>query len=168
VTLDEAINQINRAGSIRAENGKLKLRFPQPERARLEPAIETLRLNREAALEALRTEVADDCHEAAKCALSLLNSIGARIVVFAAGYEATGIWSDLDGPEVRSAIRTLGRGDLPVLYLDSPGCPDHYKVRRVPGETIPLSILTAMEAAASEPWRVRDELLKLIGNKANK
>jgi hypothetical protein len=92
-------------------------------------------------------------------AVALLNRTGARIVIYAAGDEATGIWSDLDGPEVRAAIRMLGRGDLPVVYLDSPGCPNHYKVRRVPGELIPLPILAAMEAAASEPWHVRDELM---------
>ena len=66
MTLDEAISQINRTGSIRAENGKLKLRFPEPERARLGPAIETLRLNREAALEALgTTEIGDGRQETA-------------------------------------------------------------------------------------------------------
>jgi hypothetical protein len=98
-------------------------------------------------------------NEAIEQAAALLNRTGARMVVFAAGDEATGIWSDLDGPEVRAAIQTLGRDDLPVVYLDSPRCPNHYKVRRVPGELTPLPVLSEMEAAASEPWRVRDELL---------
>jgi hypothetical protein len=53
MTVHEAIDQIRRVGTIRAENGKVKLRFPELERARLEPAIETLRLNRAAALQAL-------------------------------------------------------------------------------------------------------------------
>jgi hypothetical protein len=40
------------------EDGRLKLRFPEPERARLEPVIQILRQNREAALEAVATSEA--------------------------------------------------------------------------------------------------------------
>jgi hypothetical protein len=53
MTLHEAIQEVRKVGTIRAENGKLKLRFPEPERARLELAIETLRRNRETALRSL-------------------------------------------------------------------------------------------------------------------
>jgi hypothetical protein len=53
VTVHEAIHEVRKVGTIRAENGKLKVRFPEPERARLEPAIETLRHNRETALQEL-------------------------------------------------------------------------------------------------------------------
>ncbi|HYK59759.1 MAG TPA: hypothetical protein VEV85_10030 [Bryobacteraceae bacterium] len=53
MTLHDAIDDVQRVGSIRAENGKLKLRFPDTERFRLEPAIDTLRRNRDAALLAL-------------------------------------------------------------------------------------------------------------------
>jgi hypothetical protein len=53
MTLHEAIGEVRRVGSIRAENGKLKLRFPEAERERLGVAIEALRQNRDAALEAL-------------------------------------------------------------------------------------------------------------------
>jgi hypothetical protein len=55
MTLYDAIDDVQRVGSIRAENGKLKLRFPNTERFRLELAIDTLRRNRDAALLALTT-----------------------------------------------------------------------------------------------------------------
>jgi hypothetical protein len=53
MTLHEAIREVRRVGSVRAENGKLKLRFPEAERERLGVAIEALRQNRDAALAAL-------------------------------------------------------------------------------------------------------------------
>jgi hypothetical protein len=53
MTIQEAIQEVRRVGSIRVENGKLKLRFPEPERARLEIASDALRRNRQAALEAV-------------------------------------------------------------------------------------------------------------------
>jgi hypothetical protein len=57
MTVHEAIDEVQKVGTIRAENGKLKLRFPETERARLEAAIEALRHDREAALQTLiRTE----------------------------------------------------------------------------------------------------------------
>jgi hypothetical protein len=55
MTVQEAIDEVQRVGTIRAENGRLRLRFPEPERARLECAVETLRGNRETALQALKT-----------------------------------------------------------------------------------------------------------------
>ena len=59
MTVHEAIHEVRKVGTIRAENGKVKLRFPEPERVRLEPAIETLRHNRETALQALSTTETD-------------------------------------------------------------------------------------------------------------
>jgi len=56
MTVHEAIAEIRRAGAIQAENGKLKLRFPEPERVRLAPAIEVLRRDRDAILQALNSE----------------------------------------------------------------------------------------------------------------
>jgi hypothetical protein len=53
MTVHEAIQEVRKVGTIRQENGKLKLRFPETERARLEAAIETLRRNRETALQAI-------------------------------------------------------------------------------------------------------------------
>jgi len=57
MTVSEAIREVRKVGSIRAENGKLKVRFPEPERARLEPAMETLRHNRETALQKIEDEL---------------------------------------------------------------------------------------------------------------
>ncbi len=57
MTVHEAIDKVRSVGTIWAESGKLKLRFPGTEQARLEPAIETLRHEREAALQTvIRTE----------------------------------------------------------------------------------------------------------------
>jgi hypothetical protein len=53
MTIHEAIEEIRQFGTIGAENGKLKLRFPETERARLEPAIDILRSNRQFALETI-------------------------------------------------------------------------------------------------------------------
>lgn len=161
MTLEDAISEINRAGSIQVENGKLKLRFPEPEQTRLQPAIEILRQNREAALQALKT--AQLSEQETEKGLAVLNRTGTRLIVFAAGDEAVGIWSDLDGPGLRAAIRTLSLGDLPIVYLDSPKCPDVYRVRRVAGQPVPMSVLSAMEdieLAGGEGWRIRDTLLR--------
>jgi hypothetical protein len=56
MTVHEAIDEVQSVGTIRAENGKLKLRFPEPELARLGLAIEILRGNRETVLRAFNTE----------------------------------------------------------------------------------------------------------------
>ena len=53
MTVHEAMKEVRKVGTIRAENGKLKGRFPEPQRARLDPAIETLRQNRETVLKLL-------------------------------------------------------------------------------------------------------------------
>lgn len=53
MTVHDAIQEIRKVGTIRVENGKLKVRFPESERARLEPAIETFRQNRETVLKTL-------------------------------------------------------------------------------------------------------------------
>lgn len=53
MTVYEAIHEIRQVGVICAENGKLKVCFPETERGRLEPAIEALRKNRDVALKAV-------------------------------------------------------------------------------------------------------------------
>jgi hypothetical protein len=78
------------------------------------------------------------------------------------GQHVIGIWSDLDGPHIRKAMRIFDNQDVPVRYLDGPGIPLRYKVRRMKGTPVPLNILHAMEAAA-EPWAVRDRMLAEIG-----
>jgi len=39
------------------------------------------------------------------------------------GVDMIGVWSDLDSPELRAALRTFGSGALPVRYLDGDGIP---------------------------------------------
>jgi hypothetical protein len=56
VTVPEALDQVREAGSVRVEDGKLKVQFPEPERTHLEPALAALRANREAAIGLLTRE----------------------------------------------------------------------------------------------------------------
>ena len=53
MTVRDAIQEVRKVGTIWEENGKLKLRFPEPERGRLALAIQALRQNREASLRAV-------------------------------------------------------------------------------------------------------------------
>jgi hypothetical protein len=78
----------------------------------------------------------------------------------AEGGTAIGVWSDLDGPEIRAALRALGADKLSIRYLDASGIPPRYKVRRVAGEPVPMSVLDEMERRPSDPWDVRDGMLK--------
>src|SRR5205085_6347754 len=50
-------------------------------------------------------------------ASSVLNRAGVRIMALEGG-PTIGVWSDLDGPEVRAALRTFGSDRVPVRYLD--------------------------------------------------
>ena len=72
---------------------------------------------------------------------------------------AIGLWSDLDSPAIRAALRTMGSDGLPVRYLDGAGIPACYKLRRVDGEPVPMSVLVEMERNSVEPWKVRDKKL---------
>jgi hypothetical protein len=71
----------------------------------------------------------------------VLNRAGVRIMALEGG-ATIGVWSDLDGPEVRAALRTFGSDGLPVRYLDGAGVPMHYKARRVEGEPVPMNVLS--------------------------
>ncbi len=71
-------------------------------------------------------------------ASAVLNATGVRIMDLDEG-PATGVWSDLDGPEIRAALRTLRSDQLPVRYLDGAGIPTPYKVRRVEGDPVPCT-----------------------------
>jgi hypothetical protein len=73
---------------------------------------------------------------------------------------SVGVWSDQDGPEIRTALRVLESDGLPVRYLDGAGIPMRYKLRRGDGEPVPLHVLNAMEQQPGEPWKVRDRMLK--------
>jgi hypothetical protein len=94
-------------------------------------------------------------------ASAVLNRAGVRLMALE-GCATIGVWSDLDGPEVRAALRTYGSDGLPVRYLDGAGVPIRYKLRRVKGEPVPMSVLAEMERQAAEPWNVRARLLKEV------
>jgi hypothetical protein len=95
-------------------------------------------------------------------ASAVLNRAGVRIMALEGG-ATIGVWSDLDGPAVRAALRTFGSDRLPVRYLDSSGVPMRYKARRVEGEPVPMNVLVAMEQHPAEPWKVRDRMLNEMG-----
>jgi len=92
-------------------------------------------------------------------ASSVLNAAGVRIVLVDGGAKI-GLWSDLDSPEIRAALRTLQIAGLAVCYLDGPGVPMRYKLRRSGGDPVPLSVLNEMEQQGDEPWKIRDQILK--------
>jgi len=91
-------------------------------------------------------------------ASAVLNQAGVRIMRLD-GVATIGVWSDLDGPEVREALRALGSDRLRVRYLDGAGTPMWYKLRKVYGEPVPMSVLAEMEQHPSEPWKIRDRIL---------
>ncbi len=74
----------------------------------------------------------------------LLNRAEVRKIVVA-GELVIGIWSDLDGPDIRAALRVLDADRLPVRYLDGAGIPMQYKLRRAEGEPLPINVLGEME-----------------------
>ena len=61
---------------------------------------------------------------------AVLGQAGVRFMELEGG-TTVGIWSDLDGPEVRAALRDFGSDRLPVRHLDGAGVPVRYKVRVV-------------------------------------
>jgi hypothetical protein len=95
-------------------------------------------------------------------ASAVLNRAGVRIMALEGG-AIIGVWSDLDGPEVRAALRTSGSDGMPVRYLDGVGVLARFKARRVDGEPVPMNVLAAMEQHAAEPWKVRDRMLSEMG-----
>jgi hypothetical protein len=95
-------------------------------------------------------------------ASAVLNRAGVRIMEIS-GTITVGIWSDLDGPEIRATLRSLGSDRLPVRYLDGYGVPMRYKVRGVDGEPVPMNVLAEMVRNAAEPWKVRDRMLNEMG-----
>lgn len=95
-------------------------------------------------------------------ASAVLNRAGIRLMQLD-GVTTIGIWSDLDGREIRKALRTFGSDQLPVRYLDGAGVPVRYKLRRVAGEPVPMNVLAEMERHPEEPWKVRDRMLQEMG-----
>ena len=91
-------------------------------------------------------------------ASGVLTRAGVRIMALEGG-TTIGVWSDLDGAEVRAALRTCGSGGLPVRYLDGADVPLRYKLRRVGGEPVPINVLREMERHPADPWNIRDRML---------
>lgn len=94
-------------------------------------------------------------------ASEVLQRAGVRLIRLE-GAPIVGVWSDLDGPEIRAALYNFRLGGLAIRYLDGDRMPTRYKVRRVNGEPVPLSVLGEMEQNPAEPWKVRDRILKAI------
>jgi hypothetical protein len=91
-------------------------------------------------------------------ASSVLRQVGVRILNLES-VATIGLWSDLDGPDVRTALRVFGSGRMPIRYLDGTDIPMHYKLRRADGEPVPLNVLAEMERRPTDPWIVRDQML---------
>jgi hypothetical protein len=85
---------------------------------------------------------------------------------FLDGEPVLGVWSDLDGPHIREAMRIFRNEHLPVRYLDGPGIPLRFKARRMKGTPVPLDIVRAMAEAKEAPWEVRDRMLDAISWRA--
>lgn len=134
MTIPEAIFAVRQVGSIVADAGRITLQISPAAKAALGPAIETLRLDRTATIAAL--ESVDFGRTEIDHALAVVNRRGVRIMALADGV-TVGVWSDLDGPEIRASLRVLDMHERPVRYLDGPGVPMRYKVRRVGGERGP-------------------------------
>jgi hypothetical protein len=158
MTAGEALTVFRRVGTVEIRDGKLKLSFPESARDALQSAIDALRTSKAEAI-ALLTQLGPA--ELSR-ASGVLNQAGVRIIALECG-ATIGVWSDLDGPEVRAALRTFGSERLPVRYLDGAGVPMRYKVRRVDGEPVPMNVLAAMEQHPAEPWTVRDRMLNEMG-----
>jgi hypothetical protein len=98
---------------------------------------------------------------------SVLSAAGVRVMELD-GVPTIGVWSDLDGPEVRTALCTFGLGGLPVRCLDGGGIPLRYKPRGVEGEPVPTSVLAEMERNPADPWKTRDRMLNKMGWRSNR
>lgn len=64
-------------------------------------------------------------------AMRLMNVAGCRIIRDQDELRV-GVWSDVDGPEIRTALRSLGMQSLPVVHLESADVDVRYKVRHCP------------------------------------
>jgi hypothetical protein len=168
MTVPEALELVRGVGEVEIHGGNLKLRYPQEERARLQPAIATLRECKAEALAVLAENppapkvLPDPTPQELAQASSVLAKSGIRLMRVD-GVDYVGIWSDLDGPEVRAALRTYGSGQVLVRYLDGDSIPMKYKWRKVPGEPVPANVLAAMEQEPNQPWVVRDRMLDEMG-----
>jgi broad specificity phosphatase PhoE len=85
-------------------------------------------------------------------ALRFLSLAGCRIIREDSEIQI-GIWEDLDGPEIREAIRAVGLDVHPIVYLESAEVPIRFKKRRTPerakGESFAAWLKRAEEALQS-------------------
>ena len=95
-------------------------------------------------------------------ASAVIREAGVRIMQLD-GVTTIGIWSDRDGLKLRIALSAFGSNGVPIRYLDGAGIPMRYKLRRVEGEPVPLTVLAEMERSPREPWKVRDRMLHDMG-----
>jgi hypothetical protein len=81
------------------------------------------------------------------------------------GQTTVGIWSDLDRPKIRQALKVFGSDKLPVRYLDAANTPLRFKERRVYHDQVatPWNVLYAMIENPAEPWEIRDRKLRAMG-----
>jgi hypothetical protein len=164
MTVSEALAMVKQVGAVEVRGGSLKLRYPEKERAGLQPAIAALRECKAEALALLAETpsaagtLPDPTPEELARSSAALAKAGVRLMRIDGAYYV-GIWSDLDGPEVRAAVRTYGSHELPVRYLDG-DVPMRFKLRKVPGEPVPANVLAAMEQQPHQPWVIRDRMLK--------
>ena|SRR5215471_410023 len=81
------------------------------------------------------------------------------------GVMTIGIWSSLDSPGLRAALRVFRSEQAPVCYLDAPNVPIPNKYKVYPGspengpQHIPWKVVQAMYARPDEPWRIRDQMV---------
>jgi hypothetical protein len=167
VTPAEALAAVRRFGTVEAAGRRLKIRVPKGQLAGLEPALEVLRNAKTEVLSVLAKSSANTHLQQAEkpkptdqeraAATALLNRAGCRIMRLDGG-DAIGVWSDLDSPAIRNALHVLKAEELPIRYLDGPGVPLRYKLRRTAGEPVPTHIRLKMERHP-EPWKVREQML---------
>lgn len=158
MTIAEAIGAVRLVGSMEVAGGKIRIRFPESRRDAIRPALDALRTGKAEALMLLAESERAEMERAS----GILSAAGVRLMELD-GCMSVGVWSDLDGPEVRAALAVFGSGRLPVRYLDGAGVPMRYKARRVKGEPVPMAVLAEMERHAVEPWKVRDRMLNEMG-----
>jgi hypothetical protein len=85
-------------------------------------------------------------------AVRTLNETGCRQWCEGAVH-CVGVWSDLDGAEIRGAIATLGLTDSVIRFLDGDGVPLRFRLRHVP-DRAPGEPFAAWLKRAAEKRRV--------------
>src|SRR5262249_43161879 len=75
-----------------------------------------------------QTDILESKQEEIDSACTTLNEAGVRLMRLD-GITTIGVWADMDGTEVRRALKTLEIDQLPVRILDEEAVPPNYKVR---------------------------------------